>query len=393
MRLASVIEAAVTKQQFVDYANACANVNRYALSIANTQIPSVMYPPPNYGDFVQRFQPARTDCILWAGTIFPDAVSYPHVVKRAETLFAIDDHLASRYLDRLIADPGDRESKEGLAETIEDMQEIVSRQLLLVESLLADFSNFAQRLPGHSEALKDLAGKSVDAANLSRETIKKLNAAIEDLKKEIDTLNFWLVTSEIGMAASVFFGLCGLVVCFVPVPGAQVVGVSMIVLAVLGEGASIAGTVVLNEQVGEKNKQLDDLRIINEKEIDVRKQEILQFEGVAKQFEWLEDAQQKAQNSLSVIRDMWKSLDAELSDVKRELTDLESSAGSVQYQQAKDDLEEAERQWGEVIEFAEALDQLDYRWQDQDGKWYSYGDKSPRLNEVMVTALPATEPQ
>jgi Bacillus haemolytic enterotoxin (HBL) len=384
MRLAAIVAAPPTQQQLLDYQNSCAEVNRYAYAITNTSLPVLNEPPSNYGDFATEFAPAKAHCLEWTTGIFPTMLAFPQtIVNQSADLFNLEETLAGGYLDALIANPSDEQAKKGLAQALTTMQKLAQAQLSVAQGLVDSMNTFSGNIGTDATTLNTIASQALTAAGADEQSITNLNSDIQSLKDQIDTLNKLLELSEIGIGVSIFIGLIGAVVCLIP--GAQAVGVGIIVLAVAGGAASITGTVLLDKDIAAKNDAIQ----ADQQEISNLNQDVVALKAIDTQFAWLETANITALQALKTVVQMWRDLDGELGTAQQELATVGTDATAEKYQQAKADLTEAATAWADVVAFAQALAGVDYRWQDKDGNWHSYTDQQPGTDDATVAQLPS----
>jgi non-hemolytic enterotoxin B/C len=387
MSLAAVLAtAAPTKQQLLDYQNSCATVNQYAYAITNTSLPVLSQPPTNYSTFATEFAPAKAHCLDWTTGIFPTMLSFPAtIVNQAADLFNLEDSMASQYLGILIADPTNQAAKKGLATALQGMQTVVTNELAIASGLMTSMNNFAGNITTDATTLSTLAQQALDAATGDQARITQYNDNIATLKNQINTMNTLLTLSEIGMGVSIFVGLIGAVLCLIP--GAQGLGVGVIVVAVAGEAASITGTVLLNKDIAAANESIQT----DQKLITQLNQDVLALQGVNSQFQWLQQANVSAQQAMQQVVQMWQNLDNELTTMQTDLATVGTAANSAQYQQAQDDLTTAAAAWQDVVTFAQALANIDYKWEDSSGMWHSYTAQPAAANQATVAMLPSSQ--
>ena len=387
MSLAALVATAPTQQQLLDYQNSCATVNQYAYAITNTSLPVLNQPPANYSDFATEFAPAKAHCLTWTTGIFPTMLSFPGtIVNQAADLFNMEDTMASAWLDALIADPTNASAKAGLAKALTTMQAIASDQLTTAQGLLSSMNTFASDITSDASTLSTLAQQALDAAGADQTHITNLNNDITNLKNQINTLNTLLTLSEIGIGVSIFVGLIGAVCCFVP--GAQGVGVGLIVVAVAGEAASITGTVLLNKEIAADNQAIQtDQQLITQ-----LNQDIVALQAVNSQFQWLETANVAAQQAMQTVVAMWQGLSDELTTMQNDLTTVDNDVTAQQYQQAQDDLTAAAAAWQDVVTYAQALANVDYNWQDSSGNWHNYTSQPATADAATIAMLPSNQP-
>jgi hypothetical protein len=382
--MSSLLTAQPTKQQLADYANAMMVVNNYAYAITNQQMPVLTNPPKHYADFVAEFGPAKGNAIDWSNTIFTAMVALPSSIKGlANDMFNMDEGMADNCLDLLISDPGNTKAKESLAAALKGMQQIIKNQVTTVEDIETKLTAFSTKLGTDAATLANMAKEALDFAGADQAQIKKTLGDIETLKGQIAQANTLLEVSEIGLGFSIFLGLVGLCCCLIP--GAQGLGAGIIVAAIFTGIASTAGTIIETNLIKSLQGTIDN----DYANIDQLKQDIIHLNAVSSQFTDLYNANLNAQKSLTAVKTMWHNLDTTIEAVSSELTNVSNDNTSAQYQQAKDELAQANTNWQSVVAFANALAGINYSWQDAKGAWHDYGSESPTVNSGQVNLTKA----
>jgi non-hemolytic enterotoxin B/C len=362
-------------QQLTDYANAMIMVNSYAYAITNQQMPILQYPTPHYGDFTSKFAPAKQHALNWSTNIFVSMIQLPEtIVNQAADLFNMESLMINAYLQALVSDPSNAAAKKGLASALTTVSQLIQTQVTTVTNIQRQLVTFNTNILTDAQTLTQLAALALSEVQTDKQNIEGLNADIKNLNDSISTAQKVLTAAEIGIGLSLFVGLIGAVVCLIP--GSQLVGGGIIALAVAGEVASIALTVVESKAIEAMQGAITDKR----KEITARNQDIILLQGVSAQFNNLYQANLKAQAALATINGMWNLLNTVVNDVASELADVSKDASSSAYQQAITDFQKAQSGWNDLITFADALAKIDYNWQDASGTWHKYGQQNPEAN-------------
>lgn len=367
------------KQKLVDYINSVSKVNAYAYAITQQSIPQLSQPTKNYADFTKNFVPAKAHCLEWTGGIFPTMISFPKIiVSQTDKLFNLEESMALAYLKILEKDPQQQDAKIGLNDALTDMQTIIKEQISTANSLLESLNKFSTNIVNDSAILNDIATKALEDVTEDKEKINKLNEHINNLYKDIDTYQTLLTISQIGTCVSIFVGLIGIACCVIP--GAQGVGIGLIVIAVVGEAASIVGWILSQKKIDDDRKFIE----ADQKEIKDINQDIILLQGINISFENLVESNTQAIEAIKVIINMWQELDNDIEIVKNDLTKVDDDVAKEEYAQARNDLQQADNAWKEVVKFAKDLAEIDYKWQDKDGNWHNYNDKQPKADSAEI---------
>ncbi len=286
-------------------------------------------------------------------------------------------------LQTLVNDPTNQQAKTALGAALTAIQTLVQGPLTTAQGLMGQLNTFSTQLSADATTLGNIATQALSMAGADQQSITDINAQIDAINTEIAGLNYMLGASEIGMGVSIFVGLVGVVVCFIP--GAQIAGGVLIAIGVLGEAASITGTVLLNEEISADQTSITSLQA----EVVNLDQNIIALQACNRQFVWLQQASQDAQQALQTVINMWQQLQTELTTVKTELADVNTDVTAAQYAQAITDLTSANAEWQQVVQFAQALSGVNYQWQDQNGNWHSFANTSTPVtaNGASVTPL------
>ena len=294
--------------------------------------------------------------------------------------------MIAAYLNALVADPTNAKAKQGLATALAALQKAIGNVVDSTTTIEEQLTEFSSNIYTDAEALTGLAQKATADAVGDQQHIAQINSDIANLRQEISQAQFLLTIAEAGIGLSIFVGIVGAVIAFIP--GGQALGIGVVVVAVGGLAGSIAGTVIESQAITAMQNQISN----DQQQIAGLNQDIILLNGVSQQFTALYDANQAAQGSLKTIKDMWTQLDATIEAAKAELADVGSETTSADYQQALTDFQAAQSNWAEVVDFADALAGIDYKWQDSSGQWHSFTQQSPAADASTVTQIPSSAP-
>lgn len=381
MKTAQLVSAQPTPQQLLDYANAVMAVNAYAYAITNKTLPLLSHPTMNYGRFAEKFVPAKKHALVWSSSIFVSLLAVPEVIKdQAATLFNLEKTLIRAYLQLLIDDPQNAKAKTALADALEALAAAVDAQAIAIGGLEQRLVQFTADLSADAKVLAVIAGEALDDVKEDKEQIVHINAAIASLRTQVDNARTLMTLARIGTGVSLFVGAIGfalIVAELVPL------GVATIVVAAVGETASVAGWVIEQKRIDllENEIQLD------QKQIRERTQDIVLLHAINAQFEALVQANEKATQALQTVKSMWRQLAGIVGDVRSDLADTGREVTQAHYRQALADFEKAEDHWSGVVAFAQALAGIDYNWQSADGTWHRYRQQAPAADAGYITQV------
>jgi len=371
-----------TTQQLTDYVNAVNLVNSYAWGITNQDMPVLTHPPANYSDFQNSFVPAKTHALTWSQEIFVNMIYFPKNIAQLPNDIFMSNEMAIEYnLNILIEDPANATAKGQLAKGLQNIRQQVTIQLHIVENILNELTQFSGNIQTDAVTLANISAQYLSYVKDDQEEIKKINNDINSLRQNIASAQKLLVASEIGTVTSIFFGLIGGVVCMIP--GAQGAGIGIMVTSAAGLGVSIAGDVIETQIIQDSQ----DLILADQKQISDINQDIILMNAISGQFNTLYEANLQAQNSLIEIKTVWQNLDSAIANISAELTSVNNEVTAAQYSQALSDMQTANDNWNDVIQYANALAGLQFQWQDANGEWHNYDDQPPMTDNGLVTPI------
>lgn len=379
----SLVASQPTKDQLVTYANAVTIVNNYAYAIINQQLPNLNNPPTNYTDYVNKLGTARNHALNWSQVIFVKMIALPNTIKDNADLFDLQKTSIESYLNTLISDPGNTTIKAKLDNSLQSLIRNIQAQKTTITNLEGQLTNFTTNIGSDAKSLTQLSNEALNSAGNDASIIHEINNDIETLKIELSKAQKLLVVSEIGMGLSLWVGVVGAAICLIP--GAQFIGGVLIMVAVAGEAASIAGTVIESQRIQEIQKQITSYA----NQVSSTNQSVIALTALSQQFEDLYQANLNATSALTDIKEMWQNLELAVTNLNNDLTAVKTDVTSEQYSQALSDFQEAESNWADLVNFAEALADITYSWQDSQGNWHQFGDQNPDLDNADVYQIPA----
>ncbi|MDF2885369.1 MAG: enterotoxin [Clostridiaceae bacterium] len=370
------------KQKMVDYINSMTIVNQYVYSITKQDMQVLTSPPVDYAKFTSSFSTAKATCMTWTNAIFPSILSFPQVTLSSDSLFKMELNVAQNYLKLLQSDPNNNVYKKSLHDSMTNLEKTIQINVDSATALLIRLEYFSKEINQDAKVLNDIAVQSFNDLTSDKNEITELTNDIADLRKKISTWQTELTVAEIGTATSVFTALVGIACCFIPVVGV-VVGPTILVIAVGGEVASIVSAIVLDKDIKDAEKKIDaDL-----KKISKDNQDVLALQSINTTFKNLLNANVATQNALKEIISLWTDLQTIISDTKTDLTNVDNDITAEEYSNALNDINTTADSWSDVVAFSNALNSIDYKWQDSTGEWHKYSDETPSADNIKVEIL------
>lgn len=355
-RLGSLaVSAPPTQQQIVDYVNAANVVSAYVYAITNTNMAPLNNAPNWYASYTDAFAVAKSHAMLWTNSIVPEMMTVPQTIVNYNALFAAQMSVIQGDLELLISDPSNQQALASLTSTLTQLRGNVSAQNAMLLELQANLTTFANNLAPDAQTLEQIATQALQTAGADQQTINALTQQIAQLQSEIQSQQTLLTVSEIGMAVSVFVGCVGIGLALAGMPWA---GGALIVVGVVGLGASIAGTVILTKQIQAEQQVIKN----DTQQIDSLNQDITYLNSMNLQFEQLVQQNQAAQQAVTTVQQMWANLEADLQVLIDDLNTGAADTSSGDYADALAQMQAAASAWNEVDQFAQAVVGISYTY-------------------------------
>lgn len=355
-RLGSLaVSAPPTQQQIVDYVNAANVVSAYVYAITNTNMAPLNNAPNWYASYTEAFATAKSHAMLWTNSIIPEMMTVPQTIVNYNALFNAQMSVIEGDLQLLISDPSNQQALTSLTNTLQLMRTNVNAQNAALLQLQADLATFSGNLAPDAQTLQQIATQALQTAGADQATIDALTQQIAQLQSEIQAQQTLLTVSEIGMAVSVFIGCVGIGLALAGMPWA---GGALIVVGVVGLGASIAGTVILSKQIQAEQQVIKN----DTQQINSLNQDITYLNSMNLQFEQLVQQNQAAQEAVVTVQQMWANLEDDLQVLIDDLNTGAADASSGDYADALMQMQAAANAWNEVDEFAQAVVGISYTY-------------------------------
>ncbi|WP_027179763.1 HBL/NHE enterotoxin family protein [Maridesulfovibrio bastinii] len=358
-----------SQDDLAEYQNAKTVVTSYVQALNNTDISGVAF--QHLPEKLQKELPADPKDILatlrteldaakehgmnWSNNIAPDLTAIPQGLINYGTTFQTLYETMRPILVYLIDNPEAPDYKKkkddvikyfkGLLETLEDQKSAIDAEREDIEQFNTDInvdsSNFSSRNQDF-EVIRQF----------EEDNIKILNDEIKALNSIIDSLNTEITATAISAGASV--GVCAAGIGLIATGGTvkPIVGAVVLVVGMVGVGLSVGFLIsAINEKTEEQSKLSKD-----KLEVSLLTQQCVALTSVETALSTLVDKSKAAVKSVQVILDTWATLQAKLEAV---IDDLEKSERHIGDILSVPDLDIANKQWGQLMTFAQAMQNQD----------------------------------
>jgi prefoldin subunit 5 len=356
-----ILNSQDTAQIVVDYINASNQVCSYAMSIDTTQLPALVVPPANYGDFVQTFAQAKQDVMVWIDEVIPDLNLIPAAFIGYNALFQQQAGVIRQYLVQLKSSPGDPvilQDIKGALNTLINEAEACEQT---IKGLDTAISTYQGNIAPDAASLNELCSQITAAENVDEQSIAQLNAVIANLQDIVNDRNKLITLNTLAnITEGIFVAAVGVGV------GVIFTGTAGVIVGIgFGIGSAILTTL---EPVGrdiDYQETLEDIQTdmnnVNS-EIGLINSTVGLLQNLNTQFAAIIAQSGAAETNIQIVLNFWQQLQ---NDAGQIITDLDDILDADSIDQAASDLTLALAAWDEIQSFMQSILGITYQIDSQ----------------------------
>jgi hypothetical protein len=355
-----ILQTVVAQLQAVDYVNATNTVCNYAVSIGNTQLPDLVIPPAQYGDFCQGFAEALLHVLAWMDEVVPAINVIP------TSFLSFNIFLQGQFtgilnnLHDLQTNPGDPTIIASIKEQVTQLAKEAAADGAAVHQLSKDIVTYQQNITPDSQNLNNLMsiisnGEQVDANMvLQLKGVLSQVQSLIDARNELATLNSLLELNE-----GIFFTGIGLGLGLIFVgPLGVIVG--------LGFGVCSAVFTTFAPPVIDTTFQVTvdslqgNMNAINQ-QIGIINSTVGQLQALTDQINALVAGSTNASQKIAIVATFWDGIHTDLIDLVNDLDQVLADDGSGStIAAAINDLQAAQQSWSDITGLMQQIAGITY---------------------------------
>jgi len=319
-------------------------VNTLMTSVLTSNLPVLHETPPDWADFEQALESAKSGALDWVNNVMARLLSVPDTVRDYDAIVRQLLESADTQAAALVADPTDTAAREILIRNLDDLLSEITLVRSFVEGALGEVRKFKDTLPGLAQNLETISEKAARDAKADEEKIQKLQQDIDRLHRDIDSLTSAIIALGIVDGIAITIGLVATIALW-PVGAA--------VWFVLAPAVVVATTFIAldaKEIEADKAQIAADQKIISGLTADVSALHIL-----AQNFQQMSDKATALETNLAQILAEWQKLE---DDVKAAVGDIQAAITDTHkpdYRAVEADLAAARQEWNAAMTQAGAL--------------------------------------
>ncbi len=351
-----ILNSQNTAQMVVDYINASNQVCSYAMSIHTTQLPALVTPPANYGNFVQTFAQANEDVMGWINEVVPDFNLLPTAFINYNTLFQQQISTVQDLLQQLKAQPSNPAILASIQSALNLLVTEASATATTINGLEAAIADYQALIAPDATKLNDLCTQIAVAENADQNAIAQLNGVLANLQDVVDDRNI-LVTLNIlaNINEGIFIAMIGVAL------GVVFTGAAGVIVGIgFGIGSAVFTTL---EPVGKDIDYQETLQDIQtdmnnvNTEIGLMNTTIGLLQNLNTQFANIVAQSSTAQTNIQTVLTFWKQIQA---DAQQIITDLSKTMSDSDIDQAISDLDTATTAWNSIEGYMQSIVSITY---------------------------------
>lgn len=236
------------KQKLVDYWNAVTIINASSFAITKTQLPKIDDDgevPAWWTTLSTNIESCRNHAKYWIDTVYPSLTRVPQSIISYNTFFTVTSKSLLEVVKKFAGRTPTETEKQEVRAKLNLLLAQLGKSKTQVNAVRADVTKFTDSFVADRLALTTGTASVMAALKEDKETVAKLEALIEDLKNEADSLRTKIGIASVGLTVSISVGFL-------------IGGVGGLVIALIGAGISVAFIVILQQKLGAKMTEIEN---------------------------------------------------------------------------------------------------------------------------------------
>lgn len=355
-----IVDSNTAKQMLVDYLNASNEVFRYAASVMAINLPALVEPPPNYGDYANTLAQAKIDASVWTTDVAGDFNVIPNAFINFNSLIQAQLNIILTELNALKSDPGDQSAIDNIKAAINALLPEISSIQKTISGLDSEIVSYQNSIQPDADALNTLSKEIAAAENADEAAIAQMNDAFNDLQTLVDDRNKMVTLNTLAnFDLSFFLAVVGVAV------GAPFSGVAaLIVGGVVGIGSAAFTTFVPIPSTPDFEQSLQEIQTemsnINS-EIGLMNSTIGLLQQTSSTFVSVVNNSSDAEKMIKIISAFWQNQENDINELVNDIDEILANTGNpADIDQSISEIEDAQASWNDVESFMQQIQNVTY---------------------------------
>lgn len=332
-------------QQLADAFNANNDVLAYVIGITKTTLPNITPAPSWYNAFELAFADAQSHAYAWY-SISTSLTGIPKAIAGYGTVFDISVSTINSLIAVLQANPKNTDAISALKE---QFRQLISHLRFYTESTVGVYTSindFSSNLIADAKILSTTAAESAKDQGVNREQVKKIQADIESMRKQINT--WQVVETAAAIAAGVAF-FAGAVIAIFSLGFGLAFGI-------IGAVAGIATTVIADKNIKTLRSQIE----ADTARMNTLTKQAASLAVLSDQLNILIELSKAAGTQIDLLLQVWDELESDLNTVLTDLENCNDNVDNLNLPALQRNLNLANQDWKTVVGLCNNIAAINY---------------------------------
>lgn len=355
-----IVASDATKQMVVDYINASNEVCKYAQSIMAANLPALVTPPANYGDYANTLAKSKEDASVWMDEVVPDFNAIPTAFINFNSLIQSQLSEIQNALDQLQTDPGNQTAIQNIKDAIGKLIPETAGIQKTLSGLDSNISEYQGDIQPDATNLNQLTQQIATAEKADQAAIAQIQGVFNDLQSLVNERNKMVTLDTLSnFDMGIFLAVVGIAV------GIAFSGAAGIIIGgIVGIGGAAYTTFdpVHTEPDFQQTLQdiQDEMNNVNA-EIGMMNSTVGLLQQLSTTLTTLVDNSNDASEQIKTILSFWQRQESDLTalvgDIDQILSDADNPAD---IDQCLSDIANAQNSWSDVDDFMQQIQNITY---------------------------------
>lgn len=344
----------------VDYLNASNDVFRYASSVMAINLPALVQPPPNYGDYANALAQAKIDASVWTTDVANDFNIIPNAFINFNSLIQSQLSTILTELNTLKSSPGDQTAIDAIKNAISALIPEIAGIQNTLSGLDSEIITYQNSIQPDADALNTLTQEIAAAENADEKAIAQMNASFNNLQSLVDSRNKLVTLNTLAnFDLSFFLAVVGVAV------GAPFAGAAaLIVGGVVGIGSAAFTTFVPVHSDPDFEQTLQDIQTEMSNitsEIGLMNSTIGLLQQISNTFVSVVNNSSDAEKMIKIILAFWQHQESDITDLVNDIDEILSNiTDPADIDQSIAEIQDAQASWNDVQDFMQHIQNVSY---------------------------------
>lgn len=325
--------AMVTETQITYKQNVIA-VNTLVTSVLTSSLPTLYQNPPDWSQFVAAYEQANSDALGWVNNVMARLLDVPQEVQGYNPIITALLQDAQNQATTLISQPSNQAALAALNNDLQSLSTQLNLVVIFISGAVTAIQNFGDVLPNMATQLQTIATDSSQAAQADQAQINQLNASIQQLQSDINSLTASIIGLAIADGVALTIGVVTTIALW---------PVGALVWFVMGPAVAVASIYIALDAV---QIQADKAQISqDEQQITGLTADVATLQVLATNYGNMASQTVVIESNLQAILQVWQTLQSEVNAAIADIQAASTDTSSANFTAALNDVIAASGEW------------------------------------------------